>query len=93
MKLLSNRVAIKLDEIADTTKSGLYLGKAQDKPNTGVVRFVGPGLLDKDGNRVGTTVAVGDRVIFSKYHGQELESDDEKLVVVREEDVLAVVCE
>ncbi len=94
MKLLSNRIAVKLDEGNDITKGGIHIPQsAKDKPNTGLVVAVGPGLLDQTGKRIGVSVKVGDVVIFSKYHGMEIEVDDEKVLVVREEDILAVICD
>ncbi len=91
LKPLGDRVIIKQDEAETTTASGLFLaGDSKEKPQTGTVLAVGEGRLDKDGNRVEVPVKVGDRVVYSKYGGNEIVCDDEEVLIVRADDIYAV---
>lgn len=89
MKLvpLGDRVVIKQLIAEETTKSGIVLpGQEKEKPQQAEVVAVGPGTED-----VKMEVAVGDKVIYSKYAGTEVKLDDEKLIIVKQEDILAVI--
>lgn len=93
MKLvpLADRVVLKQLEAEETTKSGIVLpGQAQEKPQQAEVIAVGPGGL-VDGKEVKMQVAVGDKVIYSKYAGTEVKMDGEEYIIVRQNDILAVV--
>lgn len=93
MKLrpLSDRVVIKSVEVEETTKSGLILtGNAKEKPQMAEVIAVGPGGL-VDGKEVAMYVSVGDKVIYSKYAGNEVKLDGNEYIIVRQSDILAVV--
>ena len=93
MKLspLSDRVVLKQLEAEETTKSGIVLpGNAQEKPQQAEVIAVGPGGV-VDGKEVEMQVAVGDKVIYSKYAGTEVKLDDEEFIVVRQNDIVAKV--
>jgi len=93
MKLvpLGDRVVLKQTEKEETTKSGIILtAKAQEKPVTAEVVAVGPGGM-VDGKEVTMQVKVGDQVIYSKYAGNEVKLDDEEYVIVRQNDILAIV--
>ena len=93
MKLvpLGDRVVLKQSEKEETTKSGIILAaKAQEKPVTAEVVAVGPGGM-VDGKEVTMQVKPGDRVIYSKYAGNEVKLDEEEFVIVRQNDILAVV--
>ena len=91
IKPLSDRVVIKELESEETTKSGIVLpGSAKEKPQMAEVVAVGPGGL-VDGKEVEMTVKPGDKVIFSKYAGTEITFDGEKLMIVRQSDLLAIV--
>ena len=95
MKLvpLFDRVVLKPLVAEETTKSGIVLpGQAKEKPQQAEVIAVGPGGL-VDGKEVTMQVKVGDKVIFSKYSGTEVESESEKdkLVIVKQNDILAVI--
>ncbi|MFG6333498.1 MAG: co-chaperone GroES [Lachnospiraceae bacterium] len=93
MKLvpLGDRVVLKQSEKEETTKSGIILAaKAQEKPVTAEVIAVGPGGM-VDGKEVTMQVKPGDRVIYSKYAGNEVKLDEEEYVIVRQNDILAVV--
>ena len=88
---LGDRVVLKQLVAEETTKSGIVLpGQSKEKPQQAEVVAVGPGGMI-DGNEVVMNVAVGDQVIYSKYSGTEVELDEEKLIIVKQSDILAVV--
>lgn len=92
LKPLGDRVIVKADEAEETTASGLYLAReAKEKPHTGVVKAVGPGKLDKDGNVVPVPLKVGDKVVFGKYGGTEITVDDDEVLILRADDIYAVI--
>ena len=93
MKLipLADRVVLKALEAEETTKSGIVLpGQAQEKPQQAEVIAVGPGGMI-DGKEVKMTVEVGQKVIYGKYSGTEVKLGDEKFIIVRQNDIMAVV--
>ena len=93
MKLvpLGDKIVLKQLEAEETTKSGIVLpGQAKEKPQEAEVIAVGPGGM-VDGKEVTMQVAVGDKVIYSKYAGTEVKLDDEEYVVVKQSDILAIV--
>lgn len=86
MKLLplGERLVLKQCQAEETTKSGIVLpGQSQEKPQEAIVVAVGPEVKSK--------LAEGDKVIFSKYAGSTVKVDDEELMIIKEEDILAVV--
>ena len=91
IKPLSDRVDIKMTEAEETTKSGIILaGNAKEKPVVAEVVAVGPGGM-VDGNQVEMYLAVGQKVLISKYAGTEVKLDGEEFTILRQSDVLAVV--
>ena len=93
MKLvpLGDRVVLKQLEAEETTKSGIVLpGQAQEKPQQAEVIAVGPGGV-VDGKEVKMEVTVGDKVIYSKYSGTEVQRDGEEYIIVKQSDILAIV--
>ena len=89
---LGDRVVIKREESEETTAGGILLpDSAKDKPARGQIVSVGNGRLWDDGSRGELQVKVGDRVIFSSYGGETLNLDDEELLLMREDDILAVI--
>ncbi len=93
MKLvpLGDRVVLKQLVAEETTKSGIVLpGQAKEKPQQAEVVAVGPGGVI-DGKEVTMQVKAGDKVIFSKYAGTEVKLEDEELIVVKQNDILAVI--
>ena len=93
MKLspLGDRVVLKQLEAEETTKSGIVLpGGSKEKPQQAEVIAVGPGGVI-DGKEVTMQVKVGQKVIYSKYAGTEVKLDDEEYIIVKQNDVLAVV--
>ena len=92
IKPLEDRIVIKQLEAEQVTASGLVIpDTAKEKPQEGEVVAVGPGRIDDNGNRVPLDVAVGDRVIYSKYGGTEVKYGGDDLLVLSARDVLAVV--
>ena len=93
MKLmpLTDRVVLKQLEAEETTKSGIILtGTAQEKPQDAEVIAVGPGGM-VDGKEVVMQVKEGQKVIYSKYAGAEVKLEGEEYIIVRQNDILAVV--
>ena len=91
LKPLGDRVVLKQLVAEETTKSVIVLpGAAKEKPQQAEVIAVGPGGV-VDGKEVVMQVKAGDTVIYSKYSGTEVELDDEKYVIVKQSDILAVV--
>lgn len=91
LKPLNDRVVLKHLEAEETTKSGIVLpGQAKEKPQEAQVVAVGPGGM-VDGKEVVMQVSVGDKVIYSKYAGTEVKIDDQEYVIVKQNDILAIV--
>lgn len=91
IKPLGDRVVIQNEEAETTTAGGIVLpGTAQEKPVVAKVLAVGPGGM-VDGKEIKMEVKVGDRVIYSKYAGTEIKMGSEEYMVVRQNDILAVV--
>lgn len=93
MKLvpLGDRVVLKQLVAEETTKSGIVLpGQSKEKPQQAEVLAVGPGGM-VDGKEVKMEVKVGDNVIYSKYAGTEVKMDEEEYIIVRQNDILAII--
>ena len=91
VKPLGDRVVIKNVENEETTKSGIVLpGAAKEKPQQAEVVAVGPGGM-VDGKEVTMFVKVGDTVIYSKYAGTEVKLGDDEYIIVKQNDILAMV--
>ncbi|WP_268873656.1 co-chaperone GroES [Syntrophomonas wolfei] len=90
---LGDRLVVKVAEVAaEKTKSGLYVpDTAKEKPQEGEVLAVGPGAFNDKGERMPMDVAVGDKVIFSKYGGTEIKIDGEEYLVMSQRDILAKI--
>lgn len=88
---LGDRVVIKRLEAEETTKSGIVLpGAAKEKPQEAEVIAVGPGGY-VDGKEVKMEVKVGDKVLFSKYSGNEVKLDGEEYTILKQDDILGIV--
>ena len=88
---LSDRVLIKRLEAEETTKSGIVLaGAAKEKPQEAEVIAVGPGKIE-DGNEIKMEVVVGDIVLFSKYSGSEIKYDGIEYIILKQEELLAII--
>jgi chaperonin GroES len=89
---LHDRVIIKRLDNETKTASGLVIPEtAADKPDQGEILAVGTGKKDESGKVIPLDVKVGDRVLFGKYAGQTVKVDGDELLVMREEDIMAVV--
>jgi chaperonin GroES len=92
IKPLEDRIVVKALDAETTTASGIVIpDSAKEKPQEGEVLAVGPGRIDDKGNRVPIDVAVGDKVIYSKYGGTEVKYAGEEYLILSARDVLAVV--
>lgn len=92
LRPLNDRVIVKRLENETKTASGIVIpDNAAEKPDQGEVLAVGPGRLDDNGARVAMSVQVGDRVLFGKYSGQTVKMDGKELLVMKEDDLFAVV--
>ncbi len=91
IKPLEDRIVVKILDAEQTTASGLVIpDTAKEKPQEGEVVAVGPGRFNESGSeRIPVDVAVGDKVIFSKYGGTEVKDGGEDYLVLRESDILA----
>jgi len=88
---LGDKVAIKRLESDETTAGGIVLpDSARERPQQGRVLSVGDGRLLPDGTRVAHQVSEGDRVLFARYAGAEVLVDDEEVLIMREDEILAV---
>ena len=93
IKPLSDRVLIKMKENEETTKSGIILsGASKEKPQIAEVIAVGPGLMI-DGEAQPMHVKNGDNVIVSKYAGTEVKYEGTEYIIVKQDDILAIVVE
>ncbi|MFV0349393.1 MAG: co-chaperone GroES [Halodesulfovibrio sp.] len=91
LKPLSDRVLVKSLEAEEKTAGGLYIpDTAKEKPSRGEVVAVGPGKVE-NGNNIAMTVAVGNVVLFNKYAGTEIKIDGNDFLVMREDDILAII--
>ena len=88
---LGDKLIIKVIEPSnEKTKSGLYVpDTAKEKPQEGEVVAVGPGSRNEQGERIPMDIAVGDKVIFSKYAGSEIKVDGEAIFIMSERDIFA----
>jgi len=92
IKPLEDRIVVKPLDAEQTTASGLVIpDTAKEKPQEGEVLAIGPGRIDDNGNRVPLDVAVGDKVIYSKYGGTEVKYAGDEYLILSARDVLAVV--
>jgi len=89
---IADRIVILPLEREQTTKGGIYLpDTVKEKPQEGEVIAVGPGRVSDDGTRIPMELAVGDRVIYSKYAGTEYKVGDDEYLILRDSDVLAKI--
>jgi chaperonin GroES len=91
-KPLGNRVLVEPIEQDEVTAGGIVLpDTAKEKPQQGMILATGPGARDEDGKRIPLDVAKGDKVLFAKYSGTEIKVDGKKYLILREDDILAIV--
>jgi len=91
LKPLGTRVLARRKE-AEEMRGGIILpDSAQQKQETAIVLAVGPGKVDKDGKKEPMPVKVGDAILMDKYAGQEVSIDDEEFIIVKAEDIIAII--
>ena len=91
LKPLSDRVVLKPIEAEETTKSGIILTTdSKEKPQQAIVVAVGPGGF-RENEEVDMDVEVGDKVVYSRYSGTEVKLEDEEYIIVRQDDILAII--
>jgi chaperonin GroES len=89
---LHDRILVERLEEQEVKKGGIIIpDTAKEKPQEGRVIAVGNGKPDKDGKKVPLDVKAGDRILFGKYSGSEVKVDDKEYLIVREDDVLAIL--
>jgi len=92
VKPLGDRIVVRRQQAQEKTAGGILLpDTAKNKPQQGEVLAVGPGKMLKDGTRQGLQVKVGDRILFTSWAGEEYKQRQDEILLMREEDVLAVV--
>lgn len=89
---LNDRVVIKRLEVDEEVKGGIIIpDTAKEKPQKGEIVATGPGRVGDENERIALEVKVGDTVLFGKYSGTEVSVDDEELLIMREDDILAII--
>ncbi|NGX26527.1 MAG: 10 kDa chaperonin [Chlamydiae bacterium] len=92
LKPLGNRVVAKRTKEEETTKGGIILpDTAKQKQETAVVVAIGSGSKTKEGKDIPVPVSVGDTILMDKYAGQEVTIDDEEYIIVRADDIIAII--
>jgi len=91
-KPLADRVLVEPSDEKEQVKHGIIIpDSAKEKPQEGRVMALGTGKIDDNGRRIEFTVKVGDTVLISKYGGTEVQLNDEKYLILREDDILGVI--
>lgn len=89
---MGERIVVRREQSEETTAGGIVLpDSAREKPARGTVVAIGSGKLLDDGSRSESQLKAGDTVLFTSYAGETVEIDDEELLLMREDDVLAVI--
>ena len=89
---LHDRVLIRVLDSEEKTSGGIIIpDTAKEKPSEGEVVAVGPGIINKDGKRNPLEVKPGDKILFSKYSGDEVKIDGKDLMIIKEEDVIGIL--
>jgi len=92
IKPLEDRVILKPSEAETKTSGGIIIpDNAKEKPQKGEVIAVGPGKVSDKGSKIAMTLKIGDKVLYGKYSGTEVTVDGTDYLIVRENDVLAVL--
>jgi chaperonin GroES len=92
IKPLQDRVLVRRVQAEEKTESGIIIpDTAKEKPQKGEVIAVGPGKLLENGNKLTPTVKPGDKILFSKYAGTEIEINNEEYLIMREDDILGIL--
>ena len=92
VKPLNDRVLVKRTEELTVTKGGIVIpDSAKEKPIEGKVMAAGPGKMSEQGQRMALQVKEGDKILFGKYSGTEIKVEGEEFLMMREEDILAII--
>jgi len=92
LKPLHDRVLVRRTEGDEKTSGGLIIPEsAKEKPAEGEIVAVGAGLRDDDGDRIALDVAVGDKILFGKWSGTEVNLDGEELLMMKESDIMGII--
>lgn len=92
LKPLGDRVVIEIIETEQKMIGGIVLpDSAKEKPSEGIVVATGAGRILENGTKTTLEIKVGDRIVFSKYSGTEVKYDDKEYLILREDDILAIV--
>ena len=92
LKPLSDRIVVKAKEAEEKTASGIILpDTAKEKPQVGEIVAVGPGKINDVGNLVKMSLKKGDKVLYGKYSGSEVNIEGDELLIMRESDILATL--
>ena len=92
LRPLADRIVIRPLEQGEEKQGGIIIpDTAKEKPEKGEIIAVGPGKIQDNGQRIAPEVKKGDKVLFGKYAGQEVKVDGKELMILREEDVMAVI--
>ena len=92
IKPLADRILVRRVEEEKVKKGGIIIpDTAKEKPQQAEVIAVGPGAVGEDGKRIAMDVKKGDRILMGKYSGTEVKIDGEEFIIMREDDVLAVI--
>ncbi len=92
VKPLNDRVLVQRVEGLEVTKGGIFIpDTAKEKPVEGKIIAVGPGKVNEEGKRVALSVKKGDRVLFGRFSGADIKIEGEDYLMMREEDILAIV--
>lgn len=91
-KPLHDRVLVKRTDSDEKTKGGVIIpDTAKEKPVEGVVVAIGTGLRDEDGEHIELDVKEGDRILFGKWSGTEVNIDGEEMLIIKESDILGII--
>jgi chaperonin GroES len=89
---LHDRILVKREEEKEVKKGGIIIpDTAKEKPQEGKVIAVGNGKVSDEGKKIPLDVKAGDKILFGKYSGSEVKIDDEEYVIMKEDDVLAII--
>jgi chaperonin GroES len=92
LRPLHDRIVVRRIEESETMRGGLFIpDSAKEKPQQGEVLAVGAGRIDNSGKRIAPEVKAGDRVLFGKYSGSEVKIDGQEALIMREDEVLAIL--
>jgi chaperonin GroES len=92
IKPLADRILVRRVEEEEVKKGGIIIPEtAKEKPQQAEVIAVGPGAIGEDGKRIALDVKKGDRILMGKYSGTEVKIDGEEYIIMREDDVLAII--